>query len=289
MKTPRFGRILLATDGSPEATAAVYTTIGLAQATAACVDVVHVWNLEAYVRDGVWDVETLPEAKSLLEGTVSRLKASGILAKGEILPADRGHIAAAIAQEARESKADLVIVGSRGFSDWQSMFKHSVSHRLLSALDCPLLMVHARPDILTARPRRILAAIAGGDDVQPAMRAAVAVASEPGAEVLVVHVTQTIVGAQGFAYVEPEDEIHATIEQATSLLKEAGVACEAMVAHAGPVAQVVAQIAAEWRADLIVIGSSRIGDFGSIILGSVTHDLLRATARPLLVAERVSG
>ena len=62
-----------------------------------------------------------------------------------------------------------------------------------------------------------------------------------------------------------------------------------MVAHAGPVAQVVAQIAAGWRADVIVIGSSRMGDLGSMILGSVTHDLLRATERPLLVAERIRG
>ncbi len=286
MKTPRFGRILLATDGSPEATAAVYATLGLAKATAACVDVVHVWNLEAHVRDGVWAVETLSEAKNLLEGTISRLKASGIPVKGEILRADRGHIAPAIAEEARQRKADLVIVGSRGLSDWQSIFKHSVSHQLLCALDSPLLMVHAKADPSTAAPRRILAAVAGGDDVAPAMRAAIAAASEPETEVLVVHVAQNFAGAQGFAYVEPEREIHATLEQATGLLKDAGIACEGMVAHAGPVGDVVAQIAAEWRADLIVIGSSRMGDVGSILFGSVTHVLLRGSKRPLLVAER---
>ena len=121
----------------------------------------------------------------------------------------------------------------------------------------------------------------------PAIRAAMAAASEPGTEVLVVHVAQSFVGAHGFAYVEPEEEIHATLEQATNLLNEAGIVCKAMIAHAGPVAQVVAKIAAEWRADVIVIGSSRTGDLGSIIFGSVTHDLLRASKRALLVAERL--
>jgi nucleotide-binding universal stress UspA family protein len=289
VKTPSFGHILLATDGSPEAEAAVNMTIVFAKAAPASVDVVHVWSLEVHHRHGVWDVETRSEAESLLNDTVMRIRAAGIPTDGEIMRADTTHVASAIAQTARQSHADLVVVGSRGLSDWQSIIHHSVSHELLCALDCPLLIVQAKPVNAGNGFPRVLVAIAGGDDVLPAVRAAMAGASEPGAEVLVVHVTQAIVSSQGFAYVEPEEEIHATIEQATNLLNEAGIACQAIVAHAGPVAQVVAQIAAEWRADVIVIGSSRIGDLGSMLFGSVTHGLLRATERPLLVAERTRG
>ena len=289
MKTPRIGHILLATDGSPEAEAAVNTTMVFAKAAAASVDVVHVWNLELHQRHGVWDGETRSEAESLLNDTVMRLRAAGIPTAGEIMRADATHVASAIAETARHSQADLVVVGSRGLSDWQSMIHHSVSHELLCALDCPLLIVQAKPVTAGSGFPRVLVAIAGGDDVLPAVRAAMAAASEPGTEVLVVHVAQAIVSSQGFAYVEPENEIHATIERATNMLNEAGIACEAIVAHAGPVAQVVAQVAAEWRADLIVIGSSRVGDLGSMLFGSVTHGLLRATERPLLVAERIRG
>jgi nucleotide-binding universal stress UspA family protein len=287
MKTPRFGHMILATDGSAEADAAVEWTVAFAKAAAASVDVVHVWNLEVHHRYGVWDVETRGEAQSLMDDAITRLKAAGVPAKGEIMHADAKHIAPAIAEAARQSQADLVVVGSRRLSDWQSMFQHSVSHELLCALDCPLLIVRAKPRGPGGSYQRILAAIAGGDDVLATMRTAIAAASEPDADVLVVHVAQTIMAAQGFAYIEPEEEIHATVEQATTLLKEAGIACEAMVAHAGPVAEVIAQIAAEWRADVIVIGSSRMGDVGSMIFGSVTHDLLRKTERPLLVAERI--
>lgn len=289
MKTPRFGHMILATDGSLEADGALEWASAFAKATAASVDVVHVWNLEVHHRHGVWDVETRSEAQALMDDAVMRLKAAGVAARGEILHADAKHIAPAIAEAARQSGADLVVVGSRGLSDWQSMFQHSVSHELLCALDCPLLIVRGKPPTSASGYQRIVAAIAGSDDVVPTMRAAIAAVSEVDAEVLVVHVAQTIVAAQGFAYVEPEEEIHATIEQATRLLREAGIGCEAMVAHAGPVAQVVAQIAAEWRADVIVIGSSRVGDLGSMIFGSVTHDLLRKTERPLLVAERIHG
>jgi nucleotide-binding universal stress UspA family protein len=49
----------------------------------------------------------------------------------------------------------------------------------------------------------------------------------------------------------------------------------------------VAEIAEAWTADVIVVGSSRMGDLGSLMLGSVSHNLLRTTGRPILVAERV--
>src|SRR5436309_1488888 len=240
MKTPRFSHILLATDGSQEAMAAVDLSIAFAKAAATTVIVVHVWNLEVHQAHGEWDIETRPEAEKLIDDAVTRLSAAGVRASGQILHADVAHVASAIAEAARQAQADLVVVGSRGLSDWQSMLKHSVSHQLLTAVDCPVLVVRAKPPV-SSGSRRILAAIAGCDDVHPAVRAAIAAGSGVGAEVLVVHVAQTLVGAQGFAYVEPQEEIHATVDKALSLLKEAGISCEAMVAHAGPVAQVVAQ------------------------------------------------
>jgi nucleotide-binding universal stress UspA family protein len=63
---------------------------------------------------------------------------------------------------------------------------------------------------------------------------------------------------------------------------------DAIVAPSGPVAEKVIEAAAKWGADIIVIGSSRMGDLGSILLGSVTHSLLRSSDRPVLVAERTS-
>jgi nucleotide-binding universal stress UspA family protein len=76
---------------------------------------------------------------------------------------------------------------------------------------------------------------------------------------------------------------------AIALVEQAGVKAEGMVAHAGPVAKSVAEIAAGWNADLIVVGSSRMGDVGSLLLGSVSHDLLHGTDRPVLIAERVKS
>jgi nucleotide-binding universal stress UspA family protein len=284
--TKGFKRILLATDGSDQAEAAVYATIALGRTPSAEVRVVHVWNLEVHPRDGHWDVEVRSEAEQLLDATVERLTTGGVRAEGAILRADSGHVAAAIAVAAKDFKADLLVVGSRGLSNWQSMLKHSVSHQLLSTVDCPLLIVRGRPAVGGPR-QRVLLAIAGGDDIGPAARAAIAAASAPGSQVLVVHVAQAIVGVQGFAYVEPEAEIKATMAKAIETIEAAGIPAEGVVPHSGPVAEVIAKVAETWDVDLIVVGSSRMGDLGSLFLGSVSHSLLRATERPVLIAERL--
>lgn len=284
----RFNRILLATDGSEQAQAAVAATIAFASPSAT-VRVVHVCNLEVRHRHGAWDIEVRSEAETLVDANVARLLAAGLIAQREICRADGDHIAAAIAVSAKEFKADLLVVGSRGLSDWQSMRQHSVSHQLLCAVDCPILIVRAPVDAHNDMGRRILLAIAGGSDLAPGVKAAVAAATMPGSIVMVVHVPQALFGAQGFAFVESEEEIEATMAQALQLLEDAGVEAQGMVAHAGPVARAVADIAESWKADLIVSGSSRMGDLGSMFLGSVSHDLLRATDRPVLIAERAGA
>lgn len=286
--TKRFERILLATDGSEAAQAAVDATIAIAKSPTAKVRVAHVWNLDVHHRHGYWDVEMRSEAEKLVDVTVERLLKAGVIAEREIDRADTKHVAAAIALSARDFKADLVVLGSRGLSDWKSMTRHSLSHELLCAVDCPLLIVRGQASGSTAKVSKIVLAIAGGDDLAPAARAAVAVAG-PDASVMVVHVAQAIVGVQGFAYVESEDEIRETMSHASELLIAANVNVQGVVAHHGPVAKAVTEIAADWNADLIVVGSSRMGDIGSLFLGSVSHDLLHMTDRPVLIAERVQA
>jgi nucleotide-binding universal stress UspA family protein len=282
-----FKRILLATDGSEPSDSAADTAISFATASSAEVRVVHVWNLEVHHRHGFWDVEVRSEAEQLVDAIVTRLRAAGVKADREIRHADRAHVAGAVASAARDFNADLVVVGSRGLSDWQSMLQHSISHELLTSLQCPLLVVHGKPAEPRTSCKRVLLAIAGGDDIAPGVHAAAAAAAAPGSEVLVVHVRQSFIAAQGFAYVEPEEEVAETMARAIQLLHDAGVRAEGMVAHAGPVARVVVELAASCKADVIVTGSARTGDLSSLLLGSVSHDLMKVSDRPLLIAERV--
>jgi nucleotide-binding universal stress UspA family protein len=285
MQSPRgFRRILLATDGSAESDAAVDVALALAKASSAEVRVVHVWNLEVHHRHGYWDVEVRSEAEQLVDATADRFTTEGIQATREIRRADRGHVAGAVAVSAHDFCADLVVVGSRGLSDLHAMIESSVSRQVLCKVDCPVLIVR-RKGVGTVE--RVLLAIAGGDDVAAGVKAAAAAAAAPGSTVLVVHVAQSIVGVQGIAYVEPDQEARATIASAIEQLRDAGVQANGVVAHPGPVAQTVADRAESWNADLIVVGSSRMRDLSAVVIGSVSRHLLRSTGRPVLVAERV--
>ena len=272
-----FKRILLATDGSLQAEAAVDATIRLARFTDAVVRVLHVWNFQ----------ETRHEADRLVGDSVSRLTNAGVMAEQELYQADGVHVAAAITTVARQFEAELVVIGSRGLTDWQSIFQHSVSHQVLAALDCPVLVVRSGKHVGIGQTQKILLAVAGGDDVAPAVRAAISVSQSDQPVVLVVHVAQAIIGAQGFAYVESEDEIKATLAAAISQLREAGVQVEGMVLPSGPVASRLIELAMRWNADLIVVGSSRMGDVTGMLLGSVSHQLMHESEVPVLIAERV--
>jgi nucleotide-binding universal stress UspA family protein len=98
MKTEKsFNRIVLATDGSEGAQAAVLATIELARFSSATVRVAHIWNLEVHHRHGVWDVEVRAEAERLVQETVDQLTRAGVMAEKEIFRADEKHIAASIA------------------------------------------------------------------------------------------------------------------------------------------------------------------------------------------------
>ena len=151
-----------------------------------------------------------------------------------------------------------------------------------------MLIVRGDANGTPIKVSKVLLALAGGDDLAPGVRAAVAVA-RPDATVMVLRVAQAMFGLHGFAYEESGEEIHETMTQACRLLGDDGVVVQGLVAHEGPVAKAVAKVATDWDADIIVIGSSRMGDIGSLFLGSVSHELLHITDRPALIAERVTA
>ncbi|HEV2027966.1 MAG TPA: universal stress protein [Candidatus Dormibacteraeota bacterium] len=276
-------KIVLATDGSFHAEAAVDATIALARGSHAEVRVVHVWNLHIRHRHCPWDVELRGEARRVLDSTVERLTGAGVHADGAILRADGDHVAAAVAITARSFGADLLVVGSRGISDLQSMLEHSVSHQLLASVDCPLLIV--RGATATQRPQRVLMVVASGDDIGRAARAAIAVASAPDCLVLVVHAGQLIAGAQGTVYAEAADETPATIAKAIKLIEQAGISARGVMTQPGRAADVIARVAHTWDVDMIVAGSSRMGDLASMVLDSVSHEQLESSVQPARTAE----
>jgi nucleotide-binding universal stress UspA family protein len=286
MERQPFGKILLAIDATPSSRAAAAAIAHLAAPMKAEVLVLHIWNLETRVRDGSWDIETLPEARKLVDGVVDGLRESGVMASCELVNATDVKVGPAIEDAAAAFGADLVAVGSRGLSDLAGIFTGSVSHRLLADLDCPILVAAPGP-VRTGPLSRILVAVSYPVEAVALGDLAAAIARPVNAAVLVFHVQVRAAAVEGFVYVEPMAEAQALVDAAVMRIQASGVRAEGRVGDAAlPVADEIAAVARTWDADLVVSGSRRHRDLAALIVGSTDHELIRQAQRPVLIAGR---
>jgi nucleotide-binding universal stress UspA family protein len=149
------GRIVIATDGSASAEAAI--DVGLELAAGRASDVVFVHFSPAAVALFAAEPETGPsqetieEADPVLRAAADAARAVGVRAELEIL-AEHGaaDIANALVGLARGLDAGLIVVGTRGHGMIGSAALGSVSRSLVSFSDLPVLVVHAGHDRVRA-------------------------------------------------------------------------------------------------------------------------------------------
>jgi nucleotide-binding universal stress UspA family protein len=286
MERQPFGKILLAIDRSASSRAAVAAIAHLASPLKSEVLVLHVWNLETRVRESAWDIETLPEARKLVDGVLDGLREAGVKASGEVVNAASTKVGPAIEEAAEAFGADLVAVGSRGLSDLAGVFTGSVSHRLLADLDCPILVASPGP-VRTGPLRRILLAVSYAAEAAALGDLAASIAKPVAGSVLVLHIQVRAAATEGYVYIEPMVEAQSVVDLAINRLWAHGVKAEGRVGSAIlPVADEIAAVARTWDADLVISGSRRHRDLAALIVGSTDHELIRQTHRPVLIARR---
>ncbi|HZD78755.1 MAG TPA: universal stress protein [Actinomycetota bacterium] len=133
-----FEKILLAVDGSEPSQRAVEVAAQEAIAHRAEVLVLHVCEQEL-----TWavEVEAPSEAAGLIDGVVADLKDRGVSARGDVLRAPLGQTPRVILNVARDESADLIVMGTRGLSDWGRLLMGSVAHKVVHLATCPVLVV----------------------------------------------------------------------------------------------------------------------------------------------------
>jgi nucleotide-binding universal stress UspA family protein len=133
-------RIFLPVDGSEHSSRAVAHVADLARMSGGEVRVFHFQEREPS-KAGVAAFETSQDAAQLVDDVVARLQAAGVTASGETMAGLTGEAAKAIVDEAGAFQADLIVMGSRGLSDFQALLVGSVAHKVLHYAHCPVLIV----------------------------------------------------------------------------------------------------------------------------------------------------
>jgi nucleotide-binding universal stress UspA family protein len=139
-----FKVVVVATDGSEPGDLAMSFAKNLAVDQKARLLVVYVDELVPG-HGGAHHAQALePELKAKIADQVSALKADGLEADFEVHQVQVSGPAHAIADAAKATQADLIILGSVGSGPLRGLLLGSVAHRLLQIAPCPVLVVPAR-------------------------------------------------------------------------------------------------------------------------------------------------
>lgn len=135
-----FKKIFLAVDGSESSGRATKLAADLAKASGGEVVVFHAREREFAARAGIVDIETPTETRELVDETVRGLKEADVNARGDVRTALIGTVAREIVDVAAAEGADVIVLGTRGLSDWSGLFLGSVTHRVIHAAEVPVLV-----------------------------------------------------------------------------------------------------------------------------------------------------
>ena len=163
-------KILLATDGSPEAASAARMAITLSRSLGGELHVVYVGvapSAYAAAESEILDYEFWKELREIAQNEASQSveeevrKIEGTGGKVEMVHVAMGHPNSEILRIAEEIGADLVVVGSRGLGPLRRALMGSVSETVVGHAHCSVLVVRGEDHDEGYLPGRVLLALDG--------------------------------------------------------------------------------------------------------------------------------
>lgn len=274
-------KILLAMDASapvPNAIEAVTARPWPAGTNIEVVSVVepsYVWNVPSLV-DGLRQ-----SAEEQVQAAANRLRSSGLEATTRVLFGDPK---AAIVDHAVEAGADLIVLGSHDATGWKQLLLGSVSNAVVRFAPCSVEIVRGDGRDLK-RGLRVLLATDGSENSEVAARSIATRPWPPGTEVHIFSVVELHVplfSAPYPPYLSPHAmenlraEAMRRAEQALAgaeqIVTDGGLPESSTVAVPLATAQeLILKEAADWSADLIVLGSHGRRGLNRFLLGSVSE------------------
>ena len=271
----RFERFLVASDGSQFSAAAVREAIGMAQK---CGAEVHVMSLLAtgVEHEGLGEAilkQEMDMAEAHLQQIREQAAAAQIVCQAHLihgLTVDRE-----IVDLAERLKVDMIVMGRRGRRGLARMMLGHATAQVIGGAHCHVLVV---PRAAKVEGRHIVLATDGSRFAEAAGVTAASLALFYRTKIAVISVIKPSYG--------PERRVEAerAVERVLAHMNSKGISAEGTVLHGHP-AEMIAAVAGEKNADLIVTGSHGRTGLERVLLGSTSERILNATPCAVLVVK----
>jgi nucleotide-binding universal stress UspA family protein len=274
-------QIVVGTDFSHPAATALGWASAIARAHGASLLLVHAYAQQDH---GLSQQET----RAALAGLAAVEAGHGLQVHVELREGAAAEVVAAVA---RESGADLLVIGSRGRNPVTRLLLGSVADAILKQVALPTLVVHPADSARAPRASNLLV----GMDFSPEADRAAAFATRlaapgPASVVGLLHaqaISAPFVGVEvpAVPIVEPgEGDAMARegLQRRVASLGGDGVRVEGLTCPGAPT-EALRDIAQDRDADLIVVGTAAPAGAMRLLLGSVAADLVHRADRPVLV------
>jgi nucleotide-binding universal stress UspA family protein len=285
-------RVLLAVDGSKYAEAAGRSLVRLSSVDE--VVVLHVVDPSRWFHPvigfdmvaeyaGQMQKELHAEGERLLAATTPLIAPWARSVRSRL---ETGAPADMIFEVARQENADLIVIGARGLGPVEAAVLGSVSHRVISHADRPVLVIHEE-----MRPvRRALVPILSDEDVDDVTRLLGLAPLPQPEEIRFLTVLPLVDPLWPPAAAAKDESVQRAIAQARRFVDGAaqrvarlGYRTAGDVTLGAP-APAIVQIARDLPADLIIMGARHRGAISRFFLGSVSHGVLHRSPVAVLIA-----
>jgi nucleotide-binding universal stress UspA family protein len=142
-----FKRILVPTDGSESSRLAFLNAIDIGRLTGAEILLLHVsftpqsyWGNNLAYEVNISEEELVQLGNDVIQETRKEIDPGDLTVNSKVV---FGSAAQKIIKIAKDTKTDLIIMGSRGQGPFSGAFLGSVSQRVLARANCPVMVVKA--------------------------------------------------------------------------------------------------------------------------------------------------
>ncbi len=292
MAMPKQHRILIATDGSRTAQAALATAAKFPWPASS--------RVRAVVARSSWLPANSEQTRAAVEQSFETAAAAARHALARRWPVSQvlfsdGATVDAILAEAERFKASLIVLGWRGHGTFRRLLAGSVSRSVAAKAQCPVLVVREAP----AAVRRFLVGFDGCPNATLALEFLSSLEPGRGSRVVLVNVVEPVsvpasVGRlpssvradvhRGAAALNKEryQQGQATVAAGTAQLERSGWTAKGEVRVGAPLASLLKAVE-EHRADVVVLGARATSGMERALLGSVANGALDRSPVPVLL------